>query len=261
MTTPVSKELVTTEQLQGGIMVAAYEALHGPVQDPMQLEGALALFAAEVTIAEETPKSELTASQRSLVHVAKVTKAMGSAIGNGLITTPEDVDGLTDALVLTPGLDPSAALKYLKNRGFSKLERTVTPRELINALSLRPDFEESRPNPDEDGEPIDTTPSIGRLIRAANLAGISLAGIEITDDLSISLIAAKLASLPMRVQRSIVADDPKDGPVGRHFSIRVRADSSMHPSAAAVNPSYSGEFPENPVSYAQEWFEENSNDY
>lgn len=261
MTTSVSKEIVTTEQLQGGVMIAAYEALHGRVQDPTQFKGALALFAAKVTIAEETPKSDLTVGQGSLVHVAKVTKAMGNAIGNGLITTPEDVDGLTDALVLTPGLDPSAALKYLGNEGFSMLERTVTPRELINALSLRPDFEDSRPNPDEDGEPIDTTPSIGRLIRAADLAGISLAGIEIADDLSIRLIAAKLASLAVRVQRSDVVDDPKDGPIGRHFSVRVRADSSMHPSAAAVNPMYSGEFPEDPFLYAQEWFEENSNEY
>lgn len=223
----MTTELAVTK-LQQGVTVAAYEAHYGP-RDPEQFQKDLPLFSAKLVVAS-TPGAELTQDEKSLAHVAKVTSAMSNVITKGLVQTPEEVADLTDALVFTPDLDPSAVLKYLGNKGISKLERRATPREIINALSILPDFEENT--------------SVGRVIRAAELAGISLTNAEIVDDASIRLIAAQLSSVNVKVSRSTIMDDPRDGPVGRHFVINRTADTSGPHRPTRVNPAYSGEFDE-----------------
>ncbi len=88
---------------------------------------------AEGNNAREVPVKHQTYRQRTLSHMTKVLPAMRKAIGEGLITNPNDAGDLAGTLMAFEG-SPSACLRYLRGTSNSLVSEPIRPRELINIL-------------------------------------------------------------------------------------------------------------------------------
>ncbi len=191
--------------------------------------------------------------QTLIIQAMKTNKAVTRAISEGRLDgTKAEIAGLVDALIQTVDIYPPNALRYLTHH-VGLLGRTVTTVELTNALGLTDDFTESELQEREaDGShrQKDLSPSLARLILAADLAGVPLQN-PVTDMVYIDAIDAQISSIPVGVRLHGLVDSP-DGPIRQKKIIRVTADTTRPPTDATISPAETGQFPSYKVDHVIE---------
>jgi hypothetical protein len=181
---------------------------------------------AEASLAREIPPRERSRAQRELAHMLDTIISVENAVNDGIITSAEDADVITDA-IMSSTLNPSKVVRYLKAGDFSKLDRALSPKELAVALSVHDEVSYN-----------DSGISLATIVRAADASGVSLVGP--LSDADIFMISGRISMYDAVVEQRVVEDDPIDGPVSARrireisgSSIFSTRDSEVHPLSAS----------------------------
>lgn len=219
-------------QIQERALHGALEAFNGKMAEPVSSP---AVVWAEAEVALGVDPASRTSRELELVHMHSTVLALSRVIRKGLVTDPDSAASLADVLVYC-SLEPSSALKYLRGNGASKLGRTVTPNELVGALSIFDEFSPLQVD-EADGEPKGEKrygPSLATIFRAADVTGVNLANqLSEADE---HLLQAAIQQGTGVVSLSIVEDDPFDGPVAGRLKHEIMWRDTGLNSDAAVNP-------------------------
>lgn len=118
------------------------------------------------------PASTMTEREKVITKAFKIFKYLDKAVKSDLIKDPQDARDLAAVLLSYPK-EPAQTLSYLKcTKTTSLVEEPISPRALINVISIHNDFIDGSANLDV--KYFDIDPSLATVIRAAQSLGFDL---------------------------------------------------------------------------------------
>lgn len=230
---PEIKQPTEVEAMNTAVIETAIKATVDLYPEFADLDPAILFAEAELAKAKahELGSKQLSKREKALIQLLNISTAAEKAIKKGLLKSTDEAEAIADALVAT-GTNPSSTLKYLKVGSGSKLERALSPAELVTCLGTLEDFQYD-----------DTPVSIATIARIADKIGVSLE--EPINEYDMALIDAAMERYSAYVERHGVKDDPRDGLVRKVWH-RQTEGSTVDADARddLPNPSYRGEFSE-----------------
>jgi len=198
------------------------------------------LFSARTRLASLKPKEKRTKEEMILARAGSVVRSINSAMRRGLISRSNDAVLLTDALMYSD-YEPSRALVYLKEDGNgTKLRRALLPKEIAVILPLYQEIKDSAYDNEHPTKPQFPIPSIATIARIADYIRINLK--EELDNLDRERLLANIQEYTFKDR--VLRFDPHDQPYYDHP--HVAASTPSRQTSSRVDPSYRGEFDEDP---------------
>lgn len=215
----VKKSPAEIELLQHRVYESALESFNSKYSWFEDTDPALML--AEADLAKDKPKKERTSRELAVIHLSDTITAVNGAVEDGLVRRSDEAEELSDALVY--GLvRPATAIKYLRAVGNTNLERTLSPSELANVISVHGDIAYE-----------DESVSIATIVRAADATGVSLQ--RNPDEVDVDVILSSIRIYDGNVELHVVKDDAIDGPIASRKKMGIHGVTLVGRSEASVN--------------------------